>query len=66
MARGRRPRLNPGGEEKRNQFKNDTATYQFRQEVLQFFANHTMEETLDEKFTARRSNSPAAAARRVQ
>ncbi|KAG6945543.1 hypothetical protein JG688_00016505 [Phytophthora aleatoria] len=50
MARGRRPRLNPGGGKKRNQFKNDTATYQFRQEVLQFFANHTMEETLDEKF----------------
>ncbi|KAG2779737.1 hypothetical protein PC129_g20526 [Phytophthora cactorum] len=50
MARGRRPRLNPGGGKKRNQFKTDTATYQFRQEVLQFFANHTMEETLDEKF----------------
>ncbi|KAE8910981.1 hypothetical protein PF005_g22617 [Phytophthora fragariae] len=46
MVRGKRPKLNPSGGAKPKQFTRDTATYEFRQRVLKYFATHSIKETL--------------------
>ncbi|GMF18733.1 unnamed protein product [Phytophthora fragariaefolia] len=46
MARGKRPKLDPSGGAKPKEFTRDTATYEFRQRVLKYFATHSIKETL--------------------
>ncbi|KAG2806288.1 hypothetical protein PC111_g17437 [Phytophthora cactorum] len=46
MGRGRRPRVNQNGGRRPNQFKNFTPTYEHRLQIVRFYANNSMKETL--------------------
>ncbi|KAG2785107.1 hypothetical protein Pcac1_g5584 [Phytophthora cactorum] len=50
MGRGRRPRVNQNGGRRPNQFKNSTPTYEHHLQIVRFYANNSMKETLARYF----------------
>ncbi|KAG3079986.1 hypothetical protein PC121_g6806 [Phytophthora cactorum] len=50
MGRGRRPRVNQNGGRRPNQFKNSTPMYEHHLQIVRFFVNNSMKETLARYF----------------